>query len=81
MGTIHIKKSHEGELHKELGVKSGDKIPAKKLEKAADSKNPAERKRAVFAENAKKWKHSEHMHHGKGATEASRKVSEDHSKH
>lgn len=53
--AIHIKPSHKGLLHKELGVKAGSPIPAKKLEKAADSKSPAERKRAVFAENAKKW--------------------------
>jgi hypothetical protein len=56
-GGIHIKASHKGMLHKELGVAEGKKIPAKKLEKAADSSNPAERKRAVFAENAKKWNH------------------------
>ena len=29
--TIRIKPSHKGELHKELGVKVGKKIPAKKL--------------------------------------------------
>lgn len=54
---IHIKASHRGLLHKELGVSSGSKIPASKLSKAAHSSNPAERKRAVFAENAKKWNH------------------------
>lgn len=56
-GGIVIKPSHEGLLHKDLGVKSGSKIPAKKLTKAANSKDSAVRKRAVFAENAKKWKH------------------------
>ena len=54
--AIKIKPSHKGELHKELGVKPGSKIPAAKLAKAVKSSNPAERKRAVFAENAKKWK-------------------------
>lgn len=58
-GGIHIKKSHEGLLHKELGVSEGKKIPVKKIEKAAHSSNPAERKRAVFAENAKKWHHAD----------------------
>jgi hypothetical protein len=53
---IHIKPSHKGLLHKELGVASGSKIPAAKLAKAKNSSNPAERKRATFAENAKKWK-------------------------
>lgn len=52
---IKIKPSHKGLLHKELGVAQDKPIPAKKLAKAAKSKNPAERKRANFAENAKKW--------------------------
>jgi len=54
-GGIHIKKSHEGLLHKDLGVKAGEKIPAKKLTAAKSSSDPAERKRAVFATNAKRW--------------------------
>lgn len=57
LGTIHIKKSHEGLLHKDLGVKAGEKIPAKKLDEALDSSNPKLRKRAQFAENAKHFKH------------------------
>lgn len=52
---IHIKKSHEGELHRDLGVKSGSKIPASKLEAAKNSKDPAVRRRATFALNAKSW--------------------------
>ncbi len=55
MSKIEIKPSHRGLLHKDLGVSSGSKIPAEKLEKAAHSSDPAERKRAVFAENARKW--------------------------
>lgn len=54
-GGIHIKKSHRGMLHRELGVSSGSKIPAGKLEKAKHSSDPAERKRATFAINAKSW--------------------------
>lgn len=54
-GKIHIKPSHKGLLHKDLKVKAGEKIPEKKLEKAEKSKNPAVKKRAVFAANAKKW--------------------------
>jgi len=53
--TIKIKASHKGLLHKGLGVPQGEKIPAKKLAQAKNSKNPAVRKRATFAENAKKW--------------------------
>ncbi len=56
-GGIHIKKSHQGLLHKNLGVAKGSKIPAKKLSKALHSSNPAVKKRAVFAENAKHWHH------------------------
>ena len=53
--AIHIKKSHQGLLHQQLGVKEGDKIPAADLEKAANSQNAATRKRAQFALNARKW--------------------------
>ncbi len=43
-----------GALHKELGVKKGEKIPEKKLKKAEHSKNPTLKKRAVLAETLKK---------------------------
>ena len=56
-GGIHIKKSHQGLLHKNLGVASDKAIPAKKLSKALHSSDPAVKKRAVFAENAKHWHH------------------------
>lgn len=58
---IRINPAHAGLLHKELGVKPGKKLSLKQEEKAAHSKNPAERKRANFALNARKWSHS----HGK----------------
>lgn len=48
---IKIKPSHKGELHRDLGVPQGQKIPAAKLAQARNSPDPAERKRAVFAEN------------------------------
>jgi hypothetical protein len=54
---IHIKPSHKGLLHKDLGVKAGSPIPEKKLAAAKHSSNPAVRRRATFAENAKHWKH------------------------
>lgn len=56
-GGIHIKPENKGKLHKELGVPAEEKIPAKKLAAAKNSSDPAERKRATFALNAKKWKH------------------------
>jgi hypothetical protein len=49
---------HKGALHKELGVKQGDKIPQAKLEAATHSENPKERKRAFLAETLA------HMHSG-----------------
>ncbi len=55
---IHIKESHKGLLHEELGVSEGEKIPASKIEKAKKNASPAEMKRITFAENAKKWKHT-----------------------
>jgi hypothetical protein len=54
---IHIKPSHKGLLHKNLGVPAGKPIPESKVRAAEHSKDPAVRKRAVFAENAKHWKH------------------------
>ena len=52
MAEKWIKKAikHPGALRKELKVKAGQKIPEKKLAKAAKSKNPKLRKRAVLAE-------------------------------
>lgn len=48
---------HPGALHKELHVPQGQKIPAKKLEKAEHSSNPTLRHRAQLAETLS------HMHH------------------
>jgi hypothetical protein len=45
---------HPGALHKELGVKEGEKIPEKKLKKAEHSKNPKLKKRAELAKTLKK---------------------------
>jgi len=56
-GGIHIKPSHKGMLHRELGVPQGEKIPAAKMEAAKAHASPAERKRITFAENARKWNH------------------------
>lgn len=40
---------HPGALHRELGVPEGKKIPAKKMAKAAKSKNPKIRKQVALA--------------------------------
>ena len=42
-------KLKKGALREELHVKAGKNIPEKKLEKAAKSKDPTEKKRAVLA--------------------------------
>ncbi len=52
---IHIKKSHAGLLHRNLGVPQGEPIPAAKVAKATHSEDPAIRRRAIFAQNAKSW--------------------------
>lgn len=46
----------KGALHKELGVPQDKKIPKKKLEKAAHSKNPVLKKRAILAETLESFK-------------------------
>jgi oligoendopeptidase F len=52
---IRIKKANRGKLRRSTGTKKGQKIPAKKLQQLAKSKNPTTRKRAQFALNARKW--------------------------
>lgn len=47
---------HGGALRKALKVKKGEKIPEKKLEKAAHSKNPLLAKRAQLAKTLKHLK-------------------------
>lgn len=51
-----------GSLHRTLGVPQGTKIPAKKLNAAANSSNPLTRRRAILAKTLGK------MHHGKGGS-------------
>ncbi len=45
---------HPGKLHRELGVPEGEKIPQKKLDKAAKSKSPTIRKEVALAKTLKK---------------------------
>jgi len=56
MATIRIKPSKVGSLHRALGIKQGEKIPASKL-KIKESDSPAMVKKKTFAANARKWKH------------------------
>lgn len=57
LAQIHIKPSHKGLLHKNLGEPAGKKLSVEEEEKAKHSSDPAERKRATFALNARKWHH------------------------
>jgi hypothetical protein len=62
---------HPGALHKALHVKEGEKIPAKKLEKAAHSDNPKLAKQANLAKTLKS------MHHAHGGKASHPDVAED----
>jgi len=55
--SIYIKPSKRGSLHRALGVPQDKKIPLAKIKAAEHSKNPALRKKAQFADNARKFKH------------------------
>ena len=48
---------HPGALHRELGVPEGEKIPERKLEKAAHSDNPKLRRQAALAKTLKGFHH------------------------
>lgn len=54
-GRIHIKKKNRGKFTDYCG----GKVTAECIAKGKKSKSPAVRKRAVFAENSRKWKHDE----------------------
>jgi len=54
--SIKIKPANRGKLRAGLKAKKGKKIPVSSLMKAKNSKDPAMRKRAVFALNARKFK-------------------------
>ena len=47
---------HPGKLHRELNVPQGQKIPAKKMAMAANSKNPTIRKEVALAKTLGKMK-------------------------
>jgi hypothetical protein len=55
-GPINIKPENKGKLRASLGAAPGKPIPKAKIAKAVKSSNPVLKKRAVFAQNAAKWK-------------------------
>ena len=50
---------HPGALHRALGVPEGEKIPAKKMAKAAKSSNPHMKKMVALAHTLKGFHHAE----------------------
>lgn len=54
-GPIHIKKANRGKFTSYCGGKVTDAC----IERGKDSNDPAVRKRAVFAENARGWQHAD----------------------
>ena len=54
-GSIHIKKKNRGKFTDYCG----GKVTQECIEKGKKSTNPTIRKRATFADNARKWKHQE----------------------
>lgn len=67
--AIDIKPSHKGRFARDVGKKPGTPITSKDIQKGLHSSSPAERKRANFARNARKW------HHGSGPKRASDRAS------
>lgn len=56
MNPIHIKKSHVGKLHSDLGIPKNQKIPHSTLVSAlGKTSSPAVKKRLNFALQAAKW--------------------------
>lgn len=53
-----------GALHKQLGVKAGEKIPMKKLQKAIKSGTPLAKKRANLAMTLRKFNKKGHREPG-----------------
>lgn len=53
---INIKKSKQGSLRRSTKTKKGQKIPVSKLRRLKKSGTPAQKKKANFALNARKWR-------------------------
>jgi hypothetical protein len=55
--AIKIRKATRGKLRASTGTPKGKKIPVTTLRRLAKSKNLKTKRRAVFALNARKWRH------------------------
>jgi hypothetical protein len=54
---IKIKKSKQGSLRRKAKTGKGKNIPSSKLNSMAKSKNKNTKRKAIFAKNARKWRH------------------------
>lgn len=54
---INLNPAHKGMLHRDLGVSVKKKLSLEQLHQAMKSRDPAVRKRANFAINARGFKH------------------------
>lgn len=54
---IEINPAHKGLLHKNMGVAQGKPLSIASLKAAEKIAGPAEKKRIIFAENARHWNH------------------------
>lgn len=54
---IHIKKSHKGLMHKDVGKAPGAPITEGDIQKELSSKDPKKRARGQFAKSARHFKH------------------------
>jgi hypothetical protein len=55
--SINIKPSHEGRFHHWAKVPQGQEIPMSKIKQGERSPDPAVRKEAHFADNARHFSH------------------------
>ncbi len=53
--AIKIKKSTQGSYRAQTGTPAGKKISAARIEKDTHSSNLKTKRKAVFAQNARKW--------------------------
>jgi hypothetical protein len=63
----------KGKLHRELGIPTSQKIPAKRLATATHSGNPEVRRDAIRAKTMEGWRHTgpkpHHFAHDRPVTE------------
>jgi len=66
--AINIKPSHEGRFHRDVGKSVDQPITEADIQQGLHSEDPAVRRRANFARNARKW------HHGSNRERVKQKI-------